>query len=348
MVERYYTSEHHGDYDEVGIGRLDLEEGGSIPDCRLAVATAGTLNAAKDNAVLVTTWYSGTHETWRTNYIGPEHALDPSRYFVVVVNQLGSGLSTSPHNAGGDIARSKFPAVRIGDDVVAQERLLRDHFGVDRLALVVGGGAMGAQQAYEWAVRFPDKVERVAAIAGTARTSQHNLQFVRSLIEAITSDPAWKGGEYSSYEEVAAGVRRHANLWGLMGLSVDFWRQELWLMLGFESLEAFRSGFLEGYFSLMDPNALLCHADKWQHADVARHTGGDLAAALGRITARTYVLPVDTDLLALVGDCAGEQALIPGSELRVLSDLGGQLSIFGDAPTWMPQIDGHLKELLAS
>ncbi|OLL73216.1 Homoserine O-acetyltransferase [Pseudonocardia sp. Ae168_Ps1] len=73
----YYTHEFHGDYDLIGLGEFALEEGGVIPDLQLAVATFGTLNAAKDNAILVTTWYSGTHQIFRDVYIGPEHALNP-------------------------------------------------------------------------------------------------------------------------------------------------------------------------------------------------------------------------------------------------------------------------------
>ena len=138
MIENsYYTSEFHGDYDIVSIGRLDLEEGGSIPDCLLAVTTWGELNEARDNAILITTWYSGTHQIWRDVYVGPDHALNPERYFIVAINQIGNGLSVSPHNADGpnaDIAMARFPKVRIGDDVVAQERLLREHFGIERLA----------------------------------------------------------------------------------------------------------------------------------------------------------------------------------------------------------------------
>jgi homoserine acetyltransferase len=61
----FYTHEFHGDYDLKSIGRLDLEDGGSIPDCQLAVATWGELNEARDNAILITTWYSGTHQIWR-------------------------------------------------------------------------------------------------------------------------------------------------------------------------------------------------------------------------------------------------------------------------------------------
>lgn len=351
MIENpFYSPEFHGDYDLVGIGRLDLEEGGSIPDCQLAVATFGELNEARDNAILVTTWYSGTHQIFRDVYIGPDHALNPDRYFIVCVNQIGSGLSTSPHNADGpnaDIAMSNFPQVRIGDDVVAQERLLREHFGIEKLQLVVGG-SMGAQQTYEWAVRFPGKVLRAAPIAGTAQNTPHDFLFTKALNEAITSDPGFAEGEYKSNADVVAGLRRHAGIWAVMGFSTEFWKQEGWRALEFESKEAFMESFLEPYFTAMDPNDLLCLAWKWQRGDVARHTGGDLAAALGRITAKTFVIPIDEDMFFPVRDCRAEQELVPDSELRITEDILGHLGLFGVAPTFMAQIDRHLGELLAT
>lgn len=346
----FYTDEYHGDYDLISIGRLDLEEGGSIPDCQLAVTTWGELNEARDNAILITTWYSGTHQIWHDAYVGPEHALDPERYFIVAINQIGNGLSTSPHNAGGPnagIAMSRFPRVRIGDDVVAQERLLRERFGIERLALVVGG-SMGAQQTYEWAVRFPDKVLRAAPVAGTAQNTPHDFLYTQALNEAIWSDPGWNGGEYVSHEEVEAGLKRHAHIWGIMGFSTEFWKQEAWRALEFETMDDFLGGFLEPYFTVMDPNDLLTMAWKWQRGDVARHTGGDLAAALGRITAKTYVMPIDEDMFFPPRDCKAEQELIAGSEFRVVEDIGGHLGLFAIAPDYMPQIDQHLADLLAT
>jgi homoserine O-acetyltransferase/O-succinyltransferase len=345
MDNPYYSHEFHGDYDLISIGRLDLEEGGSIPDCQLAVATFGTLNGAKDNAILVTTWYSGTHQIFRDVYIGPDHALDPDNYFIVVIDQIGSGLSTSPHNAPDEISMSRFPQVRIGDDVVAQERLLREHFGIEVLQLVVGG-SMGAQQTYEWAVRFPEKVLRAAPIAGTAQNTPHDFLYTKALIEAITSDAGFAEGEYKSNADVVAGLTRHAGIWAVMGFSTEFWKLEGWRALEFESKEAFLAGFLEPYFTAMDPNDLLCMAWKWQRGDVARHTGGDLAAALGRITAKTFVMPIDEDMFFPVRDCCAEQKLVPGSELRVVEDILGHLGLFGVAPTFMPQVDRHLTELL--
>lgn len=344
----YYSHEFHGDYDLISIGRLDLEEGGSIPDCQLAVATFGTLNEARDNAILVTTWYSGTHQIFRDVYIGPERALNPDRYFIVVVNQIGNGLSTSPHNASGanaDIAMSRFPHVRIGDDVVAQERLLREHFGIEHLQLVVGG-SMGAQQTYEWMVRFPGRARRAAPIAGTAQNTPHDYLYTQALIEAITSDPGFKDGEYSSNADVEAGLKRHAGIWAVMGFSTEFWKQELWRALEFETKEAFLEGFLEPYFTAMDPNDLLCMAWKWQRGDVARHTGGDLPAALARNESTARIIPINEDMFFPVRDHEAELELTPHATIRVIDDLLGHLALFGIAPTYIGQVDHYLQELL--
>ncbi len=195
IANDYYSNEIHQDFVRIPIGPLELEAGGVIEDCWLAVRTWGTLNVAKNNVILIPTWYSGTHQIWADAYIGDGHALDPQKYFIVCVNQIGNGLSVSPHNTEDPtITMSAFPNVRIGDDVVAQERLLREHFGIEQLALVVGG-SMGAQQTYEWAVRFPEKVLRAAPIAGTAKNTPHDFLFTQSLNEQIWSDSGWNGGD---------------------------------------------------------------------------------------------------------------------------------------------------------
>lgn len=343
----YYSHENHGDYDLVSVGRLDLEEGGSIPECQLAIATWGELNDAKDNAVLIPTWYSGTHQTWRDVYVGPEHALNPNEYFIVSVNQIGNGLSTSPHNAPDEISMSRFPRVRIGDDVVAQERLLREHFGIEQLALVVGG-SMGAQQVYEWAVRFPDKVRRAAAIAGTAQNTPHDFLYTETLIEAITSDPGFSGGEYRSNADVADGLARHAKIWAVVGFSTEFFHPGIrhHASLGFETMRDFIDGFMIPYFGAMDPNDLLTMAWKWQRGDVARHTGGDLAAALGRITAKTFVMPIDEDMFFPPRDHKREADMIRDAEIRVIESVSGHLGLFGLEPSYIEQVDRHLSELL--
>lgn len=347
----FYTPEVQGAYSMHRIGAFDLEDGGRIPDLELAYATYGELNEAKDNAICIPTWFSGTHQTWELAYIGPGRALDPERYFIVVINQIGNGLSTSPHNAPDPISMSAFPNVRIGDDVRAQRQLLQDRFGIDQLALVVGG-SMGAQQTYEWAVRYPDQVLRAAPIAGTAQNTPHDFLFTQTLMDAITSDPGFAGGEYASNLDVQAGLRRHAMIWSIMGLSTEFWKTEFWRGISldgetyFTTKEEFQAGFMETVFGAMDPDDLLSMAWKWQRGDVARLTDGDLAAALGRITAKTFVMPIDEDMFFPVRDCAAEQSLIKGSELRVLPSIAGHFGLFGFEQTYLDAVDANLRELL--
>jgi len=346
-MNAYYSQEAHGPFELVSIGEIALEEGGAIPDCRLAVATHGSLNAARDNAILVTTWYSGTSKIMEQVYIGAGRALDPSKYFIICVNQIGNGLSTSPHNSEGALAGPGFPKVRIGDDVRAQHKLLTETFKLDRLALVVGG-SMGAQQTYEWAVRYPDFVKRAAPIAGTAKNTEHDSLFTETLVEAIETDPGFRGGRYETPADVAAGLKRHAKLWTLMGWSTDFFRAGKHRAMGFDSLPAFVDNFMTGYFAPMDPNDLLAMAWKWQRGDVSRNTNGDLAAALGRVKAKTYVMPISTDMFFRVDDCEVEQKLIPGSELRPLASIDGHLGLFGTDPQMLAQLDANLRELLAT
>ncbi|MEX2516868.1 MAG: alpha/beta fold hydrolase [Gammaproteobacteria bacterium] len=347
FADQYYTQEVHGPYELYELGDFELEEGGTLRDCRLAYATFGQLNTAKDNAIVVSTWYSGTSKIMEQVYIGPEHALNPDHYFIIVVNQLGDGLSSSPHNTPFPQGAGRFPYVRIADDVRAQHQFITEHFGLTELALVTGG-SMGAQQTYEWAVRYPDMVKRAAPIAGTAKNTDHDFLFTDAIIEAIISDPDFAGGFYTDSAAVHEGLRRHAKIWAVLGWSTEFFKVEFWRKLGFSSADDFMRGFMEPYFVAMDPNNLLRMAWKWQRGDVSRHTGGDLQAALNRIKAKVYVMPIDEDMFFPPRDCEAEQHLIPDSEYRVIQSVCGHLALFGVDPDYIGQVDHHLSELLAT
>ena len=347
MIENgYYSQEQHGPYANYSVGQFALELGGVIPDLKLAYAVHGQLNTAKDNAVLIPTWYSGTNKIMEQLYVGAGRALDPAHYCIIIVNQIGNGLSSSPHTAPAPIAMADFPRIQIGDDVRAQHQLITAHFGITRLALVFGG-SMGAQQTYDWAVRYPAMVARAAPLAGYARNTDHDRLYVQSLIDAIVADPAWLGGNYQSHSQVAAGLRRHAGIWSVMGWSAEFFATERWRGLGLNSCADFQTSFMDGVFTPLDPNSLLCMLHKWQDGDVSRITGGDFAAALGRITAKTYVMPIDSDMFFTPADCAREQALIPHSELRTLHSIAGHLGLFGVEPEFLAAVDVQLRELLA-
>ena len=206
---------------------------------------------------------------------------------------------------------------------------------------------MGAQQTYEWAVRYPDMVKRAAPIAGTAKTTHHDRLFSETVIEAITSDADWNNGWYSASDAVHCGLRRHARLWGAMGFSTEALKLEKWTELGFNSVDDFLVGFLENYFLPMDPNNLMTMAWKWQHADVSRHSDGDLEAVLSTIKAHVFVMPIDEDMFFPPRDCRYEANMIPNATFRPIKSLWGHLGLFGLEPSYIEQVDRHLTELLA-
>ncbi len=342
----YYSQEIHGPYEVYDLGDLPLERGGTIRNCKLAYATFGTLSPNKDNAILIPTWYSGTNKIMEQVYVGRGKAIDPDRYFVIIVNQIGNGLSTSPHSTPAPFNLARFPQVSIADDVCAQYDLVKERFGINRLELVTGG-SMGAQQTYEWAVRFPEMVKRAAPIAGTAKTTVYDRLMVDCMIDTIVSDPAWNGGWYEDAHSVHLGLRKHARNWAISGLCSRLFRDEVWRNVGFTSLEDFLVGFLENYFLPMDPNSLLSQLWKHQRADVSLMADGDLGKALSRIKAKMFVMPISTDNIFPVADCEAEQKLVCNSELRIIKSSWGHLGLFGMEQEYITQVDAQLRELLA-
>lgn len=344
----FYGPETQGDFKLYDLGNLILESGETLRRAKLAYRTFGTLNAAKSNAILVTTWFSGTGKVMEDVYVGAGHALDPARYFIIIVDQLGSGVSSSPQNTPAPQTMAKFPKLAIGDDVRAQHRMLTELFGIERLALVVGG-SMGGQQVYEWAVAHPRMIERAAPIAATARISLHQKVFVETLIDAITSDPRWNGGWYVSGCAVRDGMDRMARIVATLGWSTQFYQEERWRsVVGMSSLDDFINGVMKAYFEPMDPNVLLCEMHKWQRADVSRHAGGDLARALARVEARTMVMPISHDGFFPPHECESDSRLVPGALFRVIQSPEGHMGLNGFEPGYMEQVDRYLSELLAT
>ena len=340
----YYSKEVHGPFEHFSMEAFELEEGETLRNCEIAYTTFGELNDAKDNAVLFPHMYSGTSKDMEM-YVGADSAIDPNEYFVILPNQIGNGLSTSPHNTPPPIGQGDFPRVRISDDVRAQHRLVTEEFGIEAFELVLGW-SMGAQQTYEWAVRYPEMVKRAAPIAGTGRNPTHSAMLVDALIEAIEMDPNYDDGYYDDAREVRRGLKHHARTWALMGVSSELWREESWREGGFSSLEDFNHGMWDDWFLPMDPNDLLCMAWKWKHADVSRMTDGDLEEALGRIEARTYVMPFEKDMVFTLEDATQDEAMIPDSELRPIPSPWGHFGMFGFDPTDKEFIEDAIRELL--
>ncbi|MFN3651684.1 MAG: alpha/beta fold hydrolase [Armatimonadota bacterium] len=150
------------------LGDFLLESGETIRGCRIGYRTFGTLNEDGSNAVLFPSWFTGTSQDLAGS-IGPGKLVDSSRYFVVAVDALGNGVSSSPSNSPTQPA-GQFPRFTIRDMVATQHRLLTEVLKVRRLHAVVGI-SMGGMQAFQWSVSYPDFVERAVPIVGTPRQS---------------------------------------------------------------------------------------------------------------------------------------------------------------------------------
>jgi homoserine O-acetyltransferase/O-succinyltransferase len=195
---------------------LQLELGGRISEVSVAYETYGRLNAAQDNAILICHALSGdSHVTrhdleddpgWWDIAVGPGKAIDTDQYFVICPNVLGGCRGTTGPNslnpATGQYYGADFPTITAVDIVETQKRLV-DHLGIKRLLGIVGG-SMGGQQALTWALRFPDRVAGVIALATSARLTTQALAFDVVGRNAIRRDPNFKGGQYIDKETTPA------------------------------------------------------------------------------------------------------------------------------------------------
>jgi homoserine O-acetyltransferase len=179
----------------VRLGDFQLENGELIRDLKIGYRTLGELNAEKSNAILFPTWFTGTTEDLVNRVIG-EGLLDPSTSFLILVDALGNGISSSPSNSASQ-PNMQFPRFTIRDMVRSQHKLVTEVIGISHLKAVMGI-SMGGMQTFEWVVSYPDFMDKAVPIHGSPRLSSYDLLLWTAEVRAIQNDPAWAGGEYTS------------------------------------------------------------------------------------------------------------------------------------------------------
>jgi len=288
-------------------GDVVLQSGARLRDARVVYKTHGTLNAARDNGVLYPTSYGARHPDLEW-LIGPEGILDPSRWFIVIADMFGNGLSSSPSN------RAEYSdLVTVWDNVQVQRRLLLEVFGIDRLAAVYGW-SMGAMQAYHWAAAFPASVARIVVNCGSARTAVHNRVFLAGLMAVLETGPP------------AQALRAFGRIYAGWALSQDFYRAGLHLSaLGAPDLETFLRTDWEERYAARAASDLFAQLRTWDAGDIADNPlyGGDLAKALSAIEARVLLMPGETDLYFRVADNALELPHLRHGVLRPIPSVWG-------------------------
>lgn len=176
------------------IGDLKLQNGGVIRNCRVGYRTFGKLAADKSNVIVFPTWASGTTEQLQGS-IGPGRLIDSSTYFVVAIDALSNGVSSSPSNSRLQ-SRMRFPKFTLRDTVESQHRLLTQVLKIDRAKAIVGI-SMGGMQVFQWLVTYPNFMEKAIPIVGTPRPAPYDFMHWQAQMEALMRDRDWRRGNYS-------------------------------------------------------------------------------------------------------------------------------------------------------
>lgn len=261
------------------LGECPLESGETLAPCVVGYRTLGTLDEARDNAILVPTWFTGTSEEvadFAATYV------DTASLYLIAVDALGNGVSTSPSNSptqGGE----SFPRISIGDMVESQYRLVTEVLGLDRLYAVTGA-SMGGMQTFEWAVAHPGFVRKALPMIGSPRLGPYDIALWETELRILELYEACGCAE-------AAGTL--AGLWMLAGSSPEDIDSRMDPAEVETSLETSARTYLERPDGWTHDTASQLHAMIGH--DVSRRFGGDMAAAAAAIEAELLSVVVSTD-----------------------------------------------------
>jgi homoserine O-acetyltransferase len=299
---------------------LKTKGGGVLDSYEVAYETYGRLNATRSNAVLVCHALNASHHVagfyaddpgnvgWWDNMIGPGKPLDTDRFFVIGVNNPGSCFgSTGPMSVDPRTGRrygSRFPVMTVEDWVTIQARLA-DALDIRAFAAVMGG-SLGAMQALQWALSYPDRVRNAIVIAATAKLTAQNIAFNEVARRAITTDLDFHGGDFYEHDvKPKRGLRLARMIGHITYLSDDAMMEKFGRALrtggiGYhydidfevESYLRYQSDKFAEYF---DANTYLIITRALDYFDPAHDFGGNLSAAVARAKARFLVASFTSD-----------------------------------------------------
>jgi homoserine O-acetyltransferase len=294
------------------LGDFRVESGEVIRDCRIGYRTFGKLNDEKSNAILFTTWASGTTEQLQSN-IGPGKLVDDSKYFVIAIDALSNGVSSSPSNSRLQ-PRMRFPKLTIRDMVNTQREVLTRIFHLNHVQAVIGI-SMGGMQTFQWMVSFPDFMDKAIPIVGSPQLAPYDLILWQAQVDAIMNDRGWNNGNYPRNPARAAD----AEFGALLLTTPDNYNTHMTRRQVFEELEKEKKqpGF--------DSNDKIRQAQAMMALDVTKEFAGSMERAAASVKARVFVIVAKLDHVVTPGP-ALEFANLLHSQLLVLESDCGHMS----------------------
>lgn len=303
------------------LGDWPLAAGGTLREARLGYRIAGRLNAARDNLIVLPTYYTGASDGY-SPLVGAGGVFDTRHFCVVAVDLFGNGVSSSPSNAHPDQRGVAFPRIHLADAVAAQRRFLVDALDARGVALVAGW-SMGGMQAYQWAADHPAMVRRLLPWCAAARCSPHNHVFLEGVRAALTADPGYAGGRYAHPPE--RGLRAFARAYCGWAYSAAFFRERGWQALGLPDVEALLQAWEADHLA-WDANDLLSKLRTWQAADLGTSDDETFERRLAGIRARAVLMPCATDQYFPPEDNAREAAVMPHARLHSVDSVWGHVA----------------------
>jgi homoserine O-acetyltransferase len=292
------------------LGNLKLQNGEIIRDCRIGYRTFGQLNDDKSNAVLFPTWFTGRTKDL-VELFGPGKLVDSTKYFVIAVDALGDGVSSSPSNSHAQ-PRMKFPQFGIRDMVESQYRLLTEVLHLTHVRAVMGI-SMGGMQTFQWAVAYPGFMDKAIPIVGSPRLAAYDLLLWQTMIDAIEQNPLWKGGNYSQ-QPVPDEVEHISDL----ALSTpEHYNQEM-------TREKFVASLKKPADNTFDPNDRIRQAQAMMGLDVSAPFGGSMEKAAAAVKAPLLVIVDAHDHMVTPGPALAF-AKLKGAQTLVLQNDCGHL-----------------------
>lgn len=300
-----------GDEGHFTLGEFSFESGETLRDLRIGYTTHGRLNAARDNAILL---FPGTANTRHSTdgYIGAGNAFDTTRDFVIASDAIGAGTSSQPADGLG----GAFPRYNIRDMVWAQHAMVMQAFGLTRLK-AVAGASMGAFQALEWSILFPQMADNAVLLVPAARAGSVFQAAVRSAMEVLMLDPQWQGQRYT--RQPLSGLRAAGRLYYPWTVTDTYMEQ-----LAPEVLEREAQATAERAAQWDAWNFIRRYQASASH-DVAPPFGGDLGRALAGVCSRLLVLPASTDRLLPISSARAIAAHVAGAVYAEVPTLRGHL-----------------------
>lgn len=291
------------------LGDFRLESGEVIKGCRVGYRTFGTLNSDRSNVILFPTWASGTTEQLASNF-GPGRLVDTSKFYVVAVDALGNGVSSSPSNSTSQ-PRMKFPRFNVRDMVNTQHHLLTKVLGINRVRAVMGI-SMGGMQTFQWLVSYPEFMDRAVSIVGSPRLAPYDLLLWQAQIDAIMNDPGWRGGEYTANPARSAEYQFGA----LLLTTPEEFNRRMTREKLFAELE--RAKGVQGF----DANDKIRQDQAMMAHDVSAAFGGSLERAAAAVKARVLVVVATQDHVVTPGPAAEFARLLRAQLLTLEGDCG--------------------------